>query len=709
LNVPKPAPPPGEPAGVLPRQTDVVAFFLNLYRQQVGAGPETPAEFIPLEAASAGSNKVYELRVKHPTDWVRRRMTIGSLGEEGSSKSKCYYVIFDTHLVVKIPPRPIQDFETYVASIRKEGHIVDRLAPMECIIPKVSVILSQIHPLVSPNEALDGRLEETYLDWLRRHPEHQSCLKIKGTFVYFMDLSRYYFLSHIMERFRDLDETLRAEYNAVIEIIRYPNKFRERYGGENEAVGFEIRDLYHQCESDIRQLLRRNGKISAATEHRIQAWFVNYLEKRDIGTTNDELASELVKAAAAIFRRGFETYRESVCTYTRVIHRAAQRLLLEQNRVPIAGIIAHLLDLLAWLDVRKVALRDLKPDNLLVAGETQNYPAFLRSPTDYSLGFIDVETAVSLSPDHDKDILQPLLGGTPYYATPSHLFPNSVLKACFGDVARVLHFQDWQAVMVMVFSAVTGERLFEATASQFGKIRDLMTKARHQPQALTAALQAASRTFWRSALAEFRGKRRVAVGALRRIEVDLSKPVRTLFVRTLKRDIDFIRADIQKRIEAQTCFATPQARERLRVASYDRIRRLIGELDIASRATQRPSASFLAGAAFLRTLAALKAQAESKARMASQLQASAPCRMSAYDLLTFMFGSVFQAMFVSEWNDSQAPPAEAACPANDESGMATMVCPSPEAPDGPKQPSFADMNAAGVGGSRRKSRDSVRG
>jgi len=255
--VPKPVPAPKDAIQELPKRGDVVRFFLNLYRQQVGAGPEAPAEFTQLTGVSTGSNLVYELRVKHGGDWVKRRMTIGPLGEDSGSKSKCYYVIFDHHLVVKIPPKPVRDFEDYVSSIKKEGHIVERLAPKECIIPKVSVILSQVHQLSPLMETPAEQLEEKYIAWLRKNPEYQDYLKIKGTFIFFMDLSRYYFLGHIIDGFHELGESIRAEISSTAELVRYPAKFKERYGDENESVGFEIRDLYHQCEAAIRQLLGR--------------------------------------------------------------------------------------------------------------------------------------------------------------------------------------------------------------------------------------------------------------------------------------------------------------------------------------------------------------------------------------------------------------------------------------------------------------------
>ena len=326
---PKKAPVSKEVVPELPGRTDIVRFFLNLYRQQVGAAPEAPAESIQLTAVSAGPNQVYELRVKHGGDWVKRRMTIGPLGEDSGSRSKCYYVIFDQHLVVKIPPKPVRDFEDYVASIKKEGHIVERLAPKECIIPKVSVILSQVHQLSPLMETPAELLEDKYLAWLRKNPEHQDYLKIKGTFVYFMDLSRYYFLSHIIDGFHDLGETFRAEVNSTAELVRYPAKFKERYGDENEAVGFEIRDLYHQCEADIRQLLKNSGKPSAVTAYRIQAWFVAYLEKREIGETDPGLSPELVSGITSIFMRFFEKYREPVDAYTKAIRSFARRLSLD--------------------------------------------------------------------------------------------------------------------------------------------------------------------------------------------------------------------------------------------------------------------------------------------------------------------------------------------------------------------------------------------
>jgi serine/threonine protein kinase len=670
---PKKAPLSKEVVPELPGRTDIVRFFLNLYRQQVGAAPEAPAESVQLTAVSAGPNQVYELRVKHGGDWVKRRMTIGPLGEDSGSRSKCYYVIFDQHLVVKIPPKPVRDFEDYVASIKKEGHIVERLAPKECIIPKVSVILSQVHQLSPLMGTPAELLEDKYLAWLRKNPEHQDYLKINGTFVYFMDLSRYYFLSHIIDGFHDLGETFRAEVNSTAELVRYPAKFKERYGDENEAVGFEIRDLYHQCEADIRQLLKNSGNPSAVTAYRIQAWFVAYLEKREIGETDPGLSPELVSGITSIFVRFFKKYREPVEAYTKAIRSFARRLSLTQNRLPIAGILTNLLDLLAWLDVKQVAMRDLKPDNLLVAGDAQNYPAFLRSPADYSLGFIDVETAVYFGKAEENNIRQPLLGGTPYFATPSHLFPNSALAACFGDTSRILHFQDWQAVLVMVFKAVTGELLFDRTAQHFADIKNRVINAMRQAEALDPQLEEASHIFWRSAAAEFRAKMKAAESALRFVEADITPPAKALFVQVLKRDVESISTTIKKLIDAQSWFSTAGSREQLRKSSHGRICQIIEELKAKSQAGNTAADSIQARIRFLKHVSALKALAERKSQAMSAFESNTACRMSAYDVLLLMFNSVLKAMYREDWKTLAEESASPACPANDELSLATTI------------------------------------
>ncbi|MGB9439363.1 MAG: hypothetical protein WCB15_15570, partial [Desulfobacterales bacterium] len=265
-----------EPKNEVPTRLDIVRFFLNLFKYQIGAEPNAPAEFVPLMSKNTGPNYIFELRVKHMADWAKRRMTIGPLGEESGSKSKCYYVIYDVHMVVKIPVRPIDDFEEYIASIKKEVHIVNKLIPKECIIPKVSVILGLIHSFPYSEDIPPERLEGRYINWLRKSTEYQKFLKINNTFVFMMDLSKYYFLSHILDELHDIKHLIAREIIENAHIIWEPAKFKGRYGTENDGI-VEIRDIFNRSEANIRRLLDKADIGTSVPIYQIQSWFFTHL------------------------------------------------------------------------------------------------------------------------------------------------------------------------------------------------------------------------------------------------------------------------------------------------------------------------------------------------------------------------------------------------------------------------------------------------
>ncbi len=70
-----------------------------------------------------------------------------------------------------------------------------------------------------------------------------------------------------------------------------------------------------------------------------------------------------------------------------------------------------------------------------------------------------------------------MLGGTPYYATPSHFIKNDVLIYKFKNLGKILHLQDWHATLIMIYKVITGDLLFDQTARLFSEIRDLMVNA----------------------------------------------------------------------------------------------------------------------------------------------------------------------------------------------------------------------------------------
>ena len=631
-------------------QSDIINYFLTLFKHQIGADPQAPMNTKSLSTTSSGSNYVYELRIKHRGDWVRRRMTIGPIGDEAGSKSKCYYVIYDAHLVVKIPVRPIKAFDEYIRSIKKEGQIVDKLAPKECIIPRVSVVLNLIHKFPNSANLTADKLEEKYVDWLRRKTDYQKYLKIKNTFVFFMDFSKYYFLGHIVDHLHDVKDAVAEEMIANAETIFDNQKFRGRYGKDKETVGLEIRQVYNDCQAAIRQFLTDSGVSSDVSMFRIQTWFLTHLAGKAISGKEAGLSENLVQELNLLIEVNFTKRMNAVKVYRNTIKEYVHKIRFEQNKPQMAGIITNLLDLLAWLRTKQIAMRDLKPDNLLVAGDPSKYPLFLMNATDYELGIIDVETAVDFEKAKDRKVKQPLLGGTPFYATPSHFFSNVILSEAFRNLNLILHLQDWHATLVMIFKAVTGDLLFVHTAKLFADIRNSIKCGQMKGLLDTEIVADVSRAFWRRALQEFQARMNQKEDALKSIFFDIPENARQMFKQVLTKDIQATALKIKQCINrnSQIFFESPQSQDLLLKASPEKINQLRTEFENKVKTLPNSSANHNRAIPFLKYLHTLKLHSDQQKQLLNRL-AQSHSKLSAHTLLGFMFDNLYKSMFREEW------------------------------------------------------------
>jgi len=627
---------------------DIVRHFLELFKLQIGAPPDAPAKIAPLSSASSGPNYIYELRVRDRGEWVKRRMTIGPLGEDTGSKSKCYYVIYDVHLVVKIPTKPIHDFEKYIASINKEVRIAEKLAPKECVIPKASVILNLIHKLPDIDQIPVEKLEEKYIDWLRRKPHFQEYLKIKNSFIYFMDFSRFYFLGHIIDNLHDLKDTIPTEIMENPETIWETAKFKGRYGKKYESVAYEIREVYDKYELEIHKFAINSKELSSVPLYQKQNWFLAHLIGNVITSQESGLPEHLVQKLNHLISTIFMASKKSIESYRKTIKEYVYKIRLEQDRPQMSGIITNLIDLLAWQRETQVALRDLKPDNLLVAGDPSKYPRFLMSADDYSLGIIDVETAVDFEKTKYQKPKQPLLGGTPFYATPSHFFKNETLELCFHNYRKILHFQDWHAMVVMIFKVVTGGLLFEQTAKLFGHIKERIKTSYADAEGQAELMKEVSQMFWRSASIEFQVKRGENEEALRSTLVAVPDNARRLFIGFLDKDQKFTANRINNLITLQPAFKSNKSRELLLKSSPAKIIQFKKHLECKFKKSPHPELDSEQVLEFTDDLVQLKMHLESQNQISALLRQPEP-RISAYDLLSFMFYTVYHAMFREDW------------------------------------------------------------
>jgi serine/threonine protein kinase len=644
----------GRAAGALPEskdeapsRLDIVRFFSNLFKFQVKADPDAPVEFVPLISKNSSSTHIFELRVKQMTDWAKRRMTIGPLGEDSGSKSKCYYVIYDIHMVVKIPVRPILDFEEYIESIKKEVHIVNKLSPKECIIPKVSVILGLIHKLPYIEDYSPEQLEEVYINWLRKHAEYQDYLKINGSFAFFMDLSKYHFLGHIIDDLHNVGNSLAAEISQYAHIIWEPTKFKGRYGIENDAV-VAVREVYSRCETDIRRLGTRMGISAIIPSYQVQSWFFTHLAGREVTPDSANYPEKFVSALNKLLRNLIQANSKVVETYRKTIKDFLQNSSFEQNKFQMAAIISNLLDLLAWLREKRVSMRDLKPDNLFVAGDPDRYPLFLRSPNEFSLGIIDVETAVDFEKSKYKKTKQPLLGGTPYYATPSHFLKNDVIMYKFKNLGKILHLQDWHSTLVMIYKVVVGDLLFEQTAKLFSDLKNMIIQANRPGGFQSDIFEEASRIFWRSAVLEFQAKTHPSEKILKSVVLILPEKVQQMFTKVLVKERKSLAEAINACINVQTLFPKDPLRDFLLKSSTAKIRQFKTDLECKKNNCSNPAGTTTAAIDFLKKLAHLKSQSDRHAYLFKLLSRSEP-KMTVYDIIAFMFSVVLNNMYSSEW------------------------------------------------------------
>jgi len=630
-----------------PGRLDIVRFFLNLYKHQIGAEPDAPVEFVPLKSKTSGPNHIYELRVKHMDDWAKRRMTIGPLGEESGSKSKCYYVIYDVHMVVKIPVKPIADFEEYIESIKKEVHIVDKLAPKECIIPRVSVILGLIQNFPNSQDDTPERLEEKYINWLRRTPEYQEYLKINNSFIFFMDLSKYYFLGHILEELHDIRNSIAKEIAENAQIIWEPSKFKGRYGVENDAI-FEVREVYNRCEAEMRRLVSKSGITTPIPNFQFQSWFFTHLAEKEVTRDSSNYPEKFIAELNGLLKKSMQENSDVVNVYRQTIKGYLHRSSFQRNKAQMAAIAVNLLDLLAWFRKKRVSMRDLKPDNLFVAGDPARYPLFLRSPEEFSLGIIDVETAVDFEKSKYKKTKQPLLGGTPYYATPSHFIKNDLITSTFNNLGKILHLQDWHAVLVMVYKVVTGELLFVQTARMFGEIRNMLISANKPENQDSKLFEEASQMFWHSAVVEFQLKLADSQTVLKTMMIPLPDTVIHMFGKVLVKERKTIAEAIQDCVGSQQLFEKEQIRELFLKSSHAKICQFKADLESKAKAGNNQTGPRTEAIMFLHKLADLKALFEQHTRTLKLVSQPDP-KMSVHDILAFMFHVVLNNMYPKEW------------------------------------------------------------
>lgn len=634
-------------------ETAVIQYFLEIFRQQVKASRHSPSKYLVLEPSAVDkSRQIYELRILQHNEWKSRRMMIASLGEESGSKSRCFHVIYDDHLVVKIPAVPITDFSTYIYCIHFEQKIADRLAPRVCIAPSVSVILKRLSTACNTKtEAFSKEREIAYVDWLRSNSDYQEYLKINGAFVFFMDLSKYFILADVIASIHGHHtEAIAEEIIGNSGMMWDPNGFEGRYGEGTADVATEIQMIFGEYEAHMRNIFSAKRIPLTGIQYKFHEWFLCQLSGNSIKNNEQCISHETLIEVNHWGDFFVRKHQSAIERYRQMIRRFLLKKNFVQNKTKITGIITNIIDLLSYLKQKGVVLRDLKPDNVLVAGEPGKYPYFLSAADSFSLGLIDMETAIQMEPSSPQKLEQPLLGGTPLYATPSQIVSNEFLFLCFGDVQRILFLQDWYAAVGVIYKVVTDEYLFQETARILSVIIRTIQKASREKKITTDLFEASSRSFWQNAASEFKHNLTRQEKILKAVPVIISKNVKAFFVKSFQEEIAMLDKSIRTQIEEQSFYHSGKNHRQLLLASSQQVDRLLSD----QKLLQNDIKQFEKAKECIDLLNRLKEKKQQLGqyrRLLADLEGEM-FQLNAYELLYIMFNFVFREMYPEKWRHS---------------------------------------------------------
>jgi serine/threonine protein kinase len=574
-------------------------------------------------------------------------MTVGPIGEDSGSRSTCYYVIYDDHMVVKISPTPLTDFSRYVKSINRDNRIAKKLSPRECLVPRISVILKKIHPFQEGSKLPIELMEGKYIQLLEGNTELQSYLKIGDGFAYFMDLSKYFFLGHILRRIHNIEDKVSSEISKRPGLLWNPIEFEARYGSQHVAICDGLNPVYTSFYNRCYDLLQQHNMDSTVSEFNIREWFLIYLSGGKLSVADFDTKPSLASLMNNSVLKLFIDKRQPVQNYQRMVRAFVITKNLKQHNSQISSMVINLLNLLFWLSEKKLAMRDLKPDNLLIAGNPSKFPQFLESANMYSIGLIDVETSVSYDASEKDTIRQAPLGGTPSYATPTHQLKNDTIREVYKDLPLILHLQDWYATVGMIYQTVTGERLFEKTAKNLLTLKTTIREQSRKNGNPQAVLEDVSHSFWRMALAEFSMKTKENEKRLRFIRLIVSQESKAMLLDTFANTHQCISKFIRKLILSQTVFTS----DRIRKSLYSAPPLKIHHFRIKFRAEkwkQLPPEKRDVALKILDDLVFLKKQSEQLVLTSTLLKKSVSI-VSTFDLLKAMFIVVLVHMYQNCW------------------------------------------------------------
>jgi len=629
----------------------IIDFFLNLFKLQcTNPNPGSKSLEYELLPSASGPDEIYELRVRCGVEWKTRRMSICQLGDTVESKSTCYKVIYDEQLVIKIPPKPFIDFEKYLAYINNERHIVDQMSPaIHSLSPSLSAILNMVPDLSFSSETDPGLLEDKYIKMLTSHPRLQKHLKIGKGFVLFMSLSRSAFFNQVIKKIHDKTHAQNEMLNNT-SIFEDIYAFEALYGNQHDDLFFKINNLYHEYGKIIDILLPQHENYETVPDYKKQEWFYHKLAGEQLEVDESELSDIFLEDLNQLLDILMEEKEAAIIQYRGISEKYIAKKIFDNNRKNIEGLIVNILILQYHLRNHHIAIRDLKPDNIFIAGHFDGADNFLNNPEAFSLGLIDLETAVHLHPEDPAKMRQPLLAGTFPFMTPHHLFKNQDLYKLFGkETYRVLYMQDWYAAIGMIFNVVTGKTLFLKTAKLMKKIFEIKKKAIADKIPLSDTLKSVSWVFWNTAAMECHRKIKIHLDKFNELDIKLPEPVIEMLNDELHQEKAVIKKAIKMRINSKPYLK--KHGQQLYNASSDQVAKYRKKWENSTYKPHLTSVEREKIVNILEGMESLKAQIERHESLSHKLERNIPCD----ELIIILLNRALNAMYRQFWTNREYP------------------------------------------------------
>lgn len=414
-----------------------------------------------------GQGHTYEVHFRTGSRTLRRRFTAYRLNNV-HAKSECYQVN-DPHghyLVVKIPPQPINDFETYLKAVVHERSLAERLLALgvKVVVPCVGAVMRHVYPLTDGQELSHSEVERRYLTLLRHSGDrYLDCFRVDGSFVFFLEFLDSPFLGRVVRDFYDqelLDSLQRQYFERDIKLMGERNRhsFIDQYHHGGSRRGLEM--LFAGVRREFVEFCRQVDAVFTGCPLSVgiwqkQEWFLlrTFGERVDgedffrEWQVEDVDPEPLAKQLCQVLQ---EPLAETgvIARYRQFLERQARWSAFRFGFPRMRKIGNKLLELLAALEKLGLVLRDLKVDNLFIVDE------------DMELGVIDLETGGDLSTGSFEGLVP---AGMPSNMTLSNLLFVEQMRRLYGEaeVATILHLQDWYATISMLFESTIGMICFD--------------------------------------------------------------------------------------------------------------------------------------------------------------------------------------------------------------------------------------------------------